>query len=56
VNKDKHANHEVKQFHENNGYVLKLPLRICHYLPNDPEREKIFFVIAAKGKYLICVH
>lgn len=49
-NKDKHNNHEVKQFHENYGYDLKAAVgKLAIAELNDPEKEKSLMQSLMKG-------
>lgn len=49
-NKDKHNNHEVKQFHENYGYDLKSAVgRLAVAELKDPEKEKALMQSLMKG-------
>ncbi len=49
-NKDKHNNHEVKQFHENYGYDLKgTAAKFAIVELNDPEKEKLLLQSLQKG-------
>jgi hypothetical protein len=49
-NKDKHNNHEVKQFHENYGYDVKAAVsKYAVAELNDPEKEKTLMQSLQKG-------
>ena len=49
-NKDKHNNHEVKQYHENYGYDLKGAVsKFAISELNDPEKEKSLMQSLQKG-------
>ncbi len=49
-NRDKHNNHEVKQFHENYGYDVKAAVsRYAVAELNDPEKEKALIQSLQKG-------
>ncbi|KAA9038690.1 hypothetical protein FW778_14175 [Ginsengibacter hankyongi] len=49
-NKDKHNNHEVKQFHENYGYDVKAAVSKYAVADlNDPEKEKALIQSLQKG-------